>query len=289
MCPNTTTDAVSRTDYHLHAGAERPEGETAADFLNFAKNAGMIVTGITDHWQFFCGNPKNVNVRHYETSLDGYARLAGEVAAFASQCDGMQVLFGPEMLISELLEPEAELAFTAPEVTYFLAEQNNWHPWQTHGEHLLEGARRAAQLRERFGRPALMAHPLRKAILDYGGKPVGFPERPQHSPMAPLVESDDPVRDVGKLFDLDLRALCRGLRELDMPMEVNGSSWRRAKAFGDPSFEERMVFFFRVLLDEGVRLLPGSDRHSRHAALHHVELAERIGLTSADIRPLVQG
>ena len=84
-----------------------------------------------------------------------------------------------------------------------------------------------------------------------------------------------------------LPGLCKGLRELDMPMEVNGSSWRRAKALGDPSFEERMVFFFRVLLDEGVQLLPGSDRHSRNPQLHHVELAERIGLTPADIRPLV--
>ena len=100
--------------------------------------------------------------------------------------------FGPEMLISELFEPEAESAFSVADVDYFLAEQNNWHPWQTHGEHLLEGARRAAELREKFGRPALMAHALRKAIIDYGGKPVGFPERPQHPPMAPARQRQQP-------------------------------------------------------------------------------------------------
>ena len=84
MIPDASADAVlTNRTITFTLVRTRPEGETVVDFLNFAKNAGMFVTGITDPWQFFCGNPKNARVPALrDDALPGYATLAGEVAAY---------------------------------------------------------------------------------------------------------------------------------------------------------------------------------------------------------------
>ena len=270
-------------DLHYHAGAERPEGESAADFITWAAGIGVQILGVTDHWELYDGNPRGNTMRFYDSTLEGMQTLAHEVMSAASDYPDIVLFFGPEILLSDLKLPETERLFALPEVTYFLGEQNNWHPDETHGDHLINGLKNVARLRDTYSRPGILAHPLRKAIIDYAGRPVGFPVRPQHPHMQPLDSVKDPVRDVSELFDVDLPAFCKAARDYDVPVELNGGSWSRVTKMNDTSLEERFVFFFRYLLERGVKLTPGSDRHTRTGEDRNTEILQRVGICAQDV------
>jgi hypothetical protein len=254
----TTTIPSSKVDLHAHVGAERTEGSTVDDYVSHLTAHGVTLAVLTDHFEFYAGNPNGARTRTYANNLAGYEAFAADFTKATT--DRGTWLFGPEVIISDLESPLLRDMLAMNAVTYFIAEPSNWHPDETHHEHLVRGIRLAAKLREQTGVPCHVAHPFWKAMIDFLGQPVGFPERPPHPPLPPLSTETDADTATNALFDVDIVNFAAISREHGVPIEVNGSMWRKVHDIGDPGLTERWIHAFRGL-SEITSLVPGSDLH----------------------------
>ena len=271
-----STLELHHIDLHFHAGTERPEDASLEDFILAAKRSGRKVVGITDHFWHFLGYSKNN--RHYPGTVEGYLQLSDDIVAVRERFPDMLLLFGPEMNLIRVLTDEGLPAFTSPAVTHFIAEPHTDH-WG--GEEYIKAFPRVAWVRERYGLPAFLAHPIRN-VISVLRQDTSLAENPPHPPLARVA---DPVAHTGEVFDVDIPALARASREYDVPIELNAASWHNVVASNQEWLFERYVCFYRTLLDLGAELVLGSDAHgvsfpmaTGHEAMH------MLGVKATDIR-----
>ncbi len=266
MAVTWDTLQLHHIDLHFHAGTERPDDATLEDFLLAAKRSGRRVVGVTDHFWHFLGYSKNN--RHYAGTVEGYLEFADEIVAAREEFPDLLILFGPEMNMIRVLTDEGLPAFTAPGITHFIAEPHTGH-WG--GEEYVNAFPRVSHLRERFGLPAFLAHPIRN-VISVLRQDESLAENPPHPPLSTFA---DPVVHTGEVFDVDIPALATAAREHDVPIELNAASWHHVVASNQEWLFERYVFFYRALLDLGAEVVLGSDAHgvgfpmpTGHEALH---------------------
>ena len=267
---------LSSIDMHLHAGSERPAGATLDEYITTARAAGYRVVGVTDHFWYFLGlsDKKQTN---YPGTLEGYQALAEDVHRARAAHPDMELFFGPEINMIRVMTHECESAFDAVGVTHFYAEPHIH--FRTTGTYI-DGFRRIAELRERYGVPGALVHPLRCQIGDY--IKGGFD--PDDAAQEPLLQMDDPIGHIAGLFDVDPRALGKAARETDVAIEINGGSWNNLVSRNREWFIERYLLFYRVLLDEDVRVTLGSDLHGVGPAMPGATVpAMLLGVQPADL------
>ncbi len=272
-----------QVDLHFHAGTERPECCSALDFISFAVATGRRILGVTDHFGRYLGHSKK-KLNHYEGSLEGFGQFSTEVKEAALRHPEAMILLGPEMGCAQLDSRDAGSAFILPEVAFFIGEPPPPAENESYGESLVRGIHSIAEARSRYGRPGLLGHPLRSLVNQIVGKTGPGPMMPLHPFLSPLGSYDDPREHVEEIFDLDIEQVAAASADFDVPIEINGESWRRIMAMNCEPFAERYLFFYRTLLQEGAGVVLGSDLHSiEHPVPTPFVVAEILGVSPQDM------
>ncbi len=283
MRPTWDDLQLHQVDLHIHCGTERPIRYTALDFIRFAVATGRRVIGATDHFAFFLER-SGKRTNHYSGDLDGYKAFSRDIRDAKQALPDEIVLFGPEIGLGLLHEPEANDAFIIQDIDFFIGEAGRPHCGQTLGDYLLQGIRDIAELRSRHRCPGVLGHPLRWPIDDYVGKTGRGPSMPNHGPLPPLGSYSDPKGHVEELLGIDLGALATELSRFGVPIEINEGSWARILALNHQSFAERYLFFYRSLIHEGVKVVLGSDMHNaEHGAATPFVVARILGIRPRDM------
>ncbi len=246
---------IHNVDLHYHAGAER-RGASLVDYLEHARMTGRVVLGVTDHTERY--DPKRPR-NPYGPGAEGLGRLRDELRQVAPGFPGMRLLLAPEVSLEraeELLTPEvADLAdcliLEPPRIYDCTDADRNTHGW-------VAGVERIADVRRRFGKPVHMAHPFREAS---NNRLIENPIERWITEMVPRPGCDFPDDEVNRFFMMDVRALGRALAEHDVPAEISGDTNARTARISLPACRRVLWAGYRILRDEGVDLVPGSDHH----------------------------
>jgi histidinol phosphatase-like PHP family hydrolase len=251
---------IHSVDLHLHAGTERPPDMSLNEYIRLAWATGRRILGLTDHFGRFLGQSRKP-LRHYPGTLDGLHTYVREIEEARERFPDMLILFAPEMGPEHLLSDETLSIVAEPFVDYILIETGS--PLLAEkGNVCIEGMRVVARNRDRTGIPGITVHPLRWAVNE-----LSAPE---------LAGSTD---DIEELFGVDMNALADASKRYDVPIELNGETWKRLGLRRAAWLTDRYLEFYRVLIDLGAEISPGTDQHGpapegewRHGA------ADRLGL-----------
>jgi hypothetical protein len=147
------------------------------------------------------------------------------------------------------------------------------------------------RLVDRCGKPAFLSHPLRSAI---DARLVFSPIPAEMVAMEARPELDFTDDELNWFFMLDVRALARQCARHAVPVEVNGQALLRMVLLNLRVFYDLFCAAHRVMLEEGVELVPGSDQHEfrtgfggRGGCPVPWQVFERLRLGIADM-PLVR-
>ena len=283
MLPRWDDLYLYQVDFHIHGGTERPVERSLMDFVDFCVASGRRIFGITDHFGRFLGSSRK-QLNHYPGTLQGYRTFIDDVGRAKLKYPDEIILFGPEFGLGKLVSKEGEAAFGAPGVDFFIGEPGSPPEGVDLGDYLVEGIRDIRRAGDAYGIPGLLGHPLRGSVNFYAGKAGPGPRMPGHEPFPPLSTYDDPLGHVEELLKVDLSALARESVRNDVPIEINESSWGRIMGMNHQSFAERYLFFFRKLIDDGARVILGSDMHNvEHPAPTPFIIAETLGVRPRDM------
>ena len=256
-------------DLHYHAGRERTNGLSLEDYVSYAETSGRRVLGVVDHWPRIAGT-HGKKVGDPVAALEHFTKLGTEVAEARKRHPDMIILFGPEVHFDGVLAEAMNGAFDIPEVNFFLAEPDLelYDSWAT--DRYVDVMKTLASVRERFGVPGFLAHPLRPAVNTLVG--MGKNDRaengviyPRSTGLRPLRTYDDGRAHVEDVLNMDISVLAEASREYDVPFEINENTWGRMQRQNAQWFMERYIMFYRILLDEGAHVVLGSDLHDATA------------------------
>jgi hypothetical protein len=283
MVPRWNDLQLYQVDLHIHGGTERPVENSLLDFTDFTVATGRKIIGITDHFGRFLGLSKKP-LNHYPGTIEGYRALVDDVEEAKSRYTDAIILFGPEYGLGNMVSKEGGIALDTEGVDFFIGEPGSPPEGVVLGEYLAEGIREIRRAADEYGIPGFLGHPLRGPINRIAGKTGPGPRMPGHEPFLPLSAYDDPLGHVEELLDVDISVLARESEVNDVPIEINESSWGRIMGMNHQSLSERYLFFFRMLLEEGARVILGSDMHNVvHPSPTPFVVAEALGVEPADL------
>jgi hypothetical protein len=200
------------------------------------------------------------------------------------------VLFGPELsmhhdlgaLPNRIAEISDLLPCEAPDVSDD-ATRNT--------ERYAARVEQIRRLMDRCGKPAFLSHPFRSAI---DARLVFSPIPPEVTAMRARPRLDFADDELDWFYMLDVRALARQCARHAVPVEVNGQALLRMVRLNLPVFSDLFCAVHRVMREEGVELVPGSDQHElrtgfggRGGCPVPWQVFERLGVGIADM-PLVR-
>jgi len=271
-------------DLHIHAGTERPEAYTLLDLVGYAVATGRRIMCLTDHSGRFLGFSRKP-LAHYEGSIEGWRRFAGEVQEVRERFPDTIILFGPETGFGGLTSDAFAPLFEAPGVDLFLGEPGVAPEGMSHGDYLIAGVEDIARCRDRYKIPGFLVHPLRDVINRICGKTGPSPAHPKHPQFPPLESFADPRAHTEEVLGVDIGRLAETCVRLDVPVEINESDFGRILGQNHQSFLDRYFLFYRSLIDAGVSVVLGSDMHNvEHPACTPFFPAATLGVTPRDIR-----
>ncbi|MBS3735391.1 MAG: hypothetical protein KGY99_10790 [Phycisphaerae bacterium] len=243
-------------DLHYHAGSERSGDTSLWDYVDHARMTGRLLVGVTDHMERYDpARPRNP----YGPGADGWARYREELEQLKPEFPSMRLLLCPEVSlerVDELLTPELAavadgLILEPPRIYDCTDIKANTESWTT-------GVGRIAEIGRQFAKPVHMAHPFREAG---NNRVVENPIEPwiTDMPLRPACDfSDD---EVNHFFMMDVRALGRALVAHGISTEISGDTVARLDRISLPSVRQILYAGYRMLHEEGVDLVPGSDHH----------------------------
>jgi len=280
-----TPQHVHQLDFHYHAGSERSEGTSCYDNLNHARVTGRLILGATDHLERY--DPNRIR-NPYGAGAEGLKLYCDEIREAAERLPEMTVLFSPEVSaerVDELLTPDiAELAdcliLEPPRIYDSTDIETNTRNW-------IAGIKHSVELRSNYDTPAHMPHPFRESSnLRVIEKPI----EPWITDIEPRPDCDFPEDMINEFFMIDVRALGRALAEHDLPSEISGDTNARITRISLPAVRQLLWAAYRILHEEGVDLVPGSDQHKMLDGIGRVgthvpaDVYDWLGLTVNDIR-----
>ncbi len=254
-----TTVPLHTVDLHYHAGMEREPGCSIADHLRHAQVTGRRIVGVTDHDFYLRGEGAKApgKAYPYEFSLSGLEQFRDEVRSAAKGFPELAVYFSIELGARRDLStvPDAFLEmcdFIICEASPLSSDRS------TTDELRLRRVQQVRDLINRAGKPAFLGHPFRLAIDD---RLVFGDIDPQlaSAPARPKLDFDD--EELNSFFRHDIRAMARACHHYNVPVEVNGHTCWRVLGLNLPVLYDLLCAANRVLRDEGVELVPGSDQH----------------------------
>jgi hypothetical protein len=247
---------IHNIDLHYHAGGERSDGTSLRDYLDHARMTGRLILGVTDHVERYaprrCRNP-------YGPGAEGWKRFREELEQLAPEFPTMHLLLSPEVSferVDELLTPELAAAADAliiepPRIYDCTDIETNTQSWTA-------AVGRIAEIRRQVGKPVHMAHPFREAG---NNRLIENPIERWITQMPLRPDCDFSDDEVDRFFMMDVRALGRALVERRVPTEISGDTVARIDRINLPACRQILYAGYRILRDEGVDLVPGSDHH----------------------------
>ncbi len=251
-------------DLHYHAGQERPIGTTLDGHLEHALLTGRKVVGLTDHLEFYIGQPPSNRkpMFTYEQSVAGLLRYREDVDEARGRHPGLRILFGPEMHANKRIDLRQMPQEVVDAADYFhssLPFEEGSPEASTAAR--LKRLRDVADLRDRTGRPAFICHPFREPV---NWRLVKGPIAEWVTALAPRRDCDFREEEVSRFFGFDVRAVARACGELGLPIEINGGTDARIRALNLPAPLQMLWAAYRYFRDEGAGFVPGSDQHTYH-------------------------
>lgn len=287
------TDAwpyVHNIDFHYHAGLERQPGTTLEGYLEHAALTGRTLVGLTDHLERYIGVPPSAprNPQLYEQSVAGLLAYRADVDILRDRFPTLRMLFGPEIHAS----PRIDISRLPSEVVgasdYFvMGLPSDEESPGADTEAKVERVRAIAGMRENTGKPAFACHPFRSAV---NRRMVKGQIEPWVTALQPQSALDFPDALLDSFFGFEVRTVARACRETDLPIEVNGGTAGRIRSLNLPAPLQMLWACYRVFLDEGVGLVPGSDQHAyihppdrREGRGVPADAFDALGISAADI------
>ena len=249
-------------DLHYHAGQERQPGTTLEGYLEHAVITGRVVLGVTDHLERYIGSPLSPINRAlpYEQSVAGLVAYRAEVDRLRGRFPSLEVFFGPEIHAGPRIDIERIPQGVVDVSDYFLMSLPTADSSiRTNTKAKIDRLEAMAALRERIGRPIYVAHPFRTAVNDRLVKRPVAPWVTALVPRPPDAFTDD---EVNRFFGFNVRAMGRVCAEYALPIEINGGTDSRIRGLNLPATLQLLWASYRILCQEGVTFVPGSDQHS---------------------------
>jgi histidinol phosphatase-like PHP family hydrolase len=238
---------------------ERRFGCSVADHLHFAQVTGRRIVGVTDHDYYLRGeSAKNPEKTYpYEFSLGGLEQFRDEVRSAAREFPELAVFFSIELGARRDLSAVPDALLDACDFLICEAAPLAKEP-STTDAHRLRQVEQVRDLMDRAGKPAFIAHPFRLVIDD---RLILRDIDPSLASMQGRPELDFEEEELNSFFRQDVRAMARACRRYGVAVEVNGHSCWRMWGLNIPALYDLLCAANRVLRDEGVDLVPGSDQH----------------------------
>jgi histidinol-phosphatase (PHP family) len=254
-------------NYHTHTyrcgHAEGKDNEYAEEGIR----AGLKILGFSDHtpYDYFDAEPRNRPIRMTPEELPGYAASVRELAE--NYADRIEILLGVEAEYYPKYFPRLLEMLRENGVQYMIL-----------GQHFLGN-----EIGEAYsGRPTLDSRLLER----YVSQTAEALETVLFSCFAHpdlFCFTGDP-----KEYEAHVRALCRRVKELDVPLEFNLLGLSEGKHYPDP-------VFWRIAGEEQPKVILGCDAHSPEFTWNPLLIADALrqlsgwGLTPLDtlsLRPI---
>ncbi|MBS3821697.1 MAG: hypothetical protein KGY81_08045 [Phycisphaerae bacterium] len=279
---------IHNIDLHYHAGSERSGESSLWDYLEHARMTGRTILGVTDHMERYtserCQNP------YGRPAPEGWKLFREDVQRLAPGFPAMHLLLGPEVSFEradELLTAEV-----AAVVDYFIIEPPRIYDCtdvETNTDSWVSAVGRIAEIGRHLGKPVHMAHPFRESS---NNRLVESPIESWITEMPLRPDCDFSDEEVNHFFMMDVHALGRELAKHGVPTEISGDTVARIARISLPACRQILWAGYRVLQEEGVDLVPGSDHHVATDAIGRVgtpvpsEVFEWLDIAVEDIRHL---
>ena len=242
-------------NYHTHTFRCGHATGSDRDYAEQAVRAGLRILGFSDHtpYEYIDSRPRSRPMRMKPEELPEYAESVRALAA--EYRDRLEIRLGVEAeyypkYFSRLLE----------------LLRGNGVEYMILGQHFLGN-----EIGEPYsGRPTLDGKTLARYVsqtseaLDTG--------------LFTCFAHPDLIRYVGsrKVYEREMRKLCRAARETDTPLELNLLGIREGRHYPNPRF-------WRIAAEEGNAVILGSDAHNPEqlgdrAETAALDMAERLGL-----------
>lgn len=256
--PGATTMPVHAVDLHYHAGMERKPGCSIVDHLHFAQVTGRRILGVTDHDYYLRGEGAKTpgKTYPYDFSLGGLAQFRDEVRSVARKFPRLSVLFSIEMGARRDLSTVSDACLEMCD--FIICEAAPLASNRSDTDELrLHRVQQIRELMDRGGKPAFLAHPFRLAVdrLVFGD----IDPQLASAPARPKLDFEE--EELNSFFGQDIRAMARTCRRCDVAVEVSGHTCWRVLGLNLPVLYDLLCAANRILRDEGVELVPGSDQH----------------------------
>ncbi len=282
---------IHNIDFHFHAGQERTEGVTLADYLAHAVMTGRKVVNLTDHGELYLGARRLPENAPYCRCLQGLAEYRADLDKLRGKFPSLKLFFGPEFHPTiDLDTVPGELADLADLFLCALPPVEETFAANTAGR--LARLADIRRFRDRMNRPVLIVHPF-VSCINY---------QLVRQPIEPWI-TDLPIRKIGRysleelnnFFRFDIQALAAACREMDLSIEINGWTHQRISFMNLPAVKRMLWSAYKFMHEEGVDIAPGSDQHEissptgptgRIGVSVPFDAFEALGITPADIRLL---
>jgi histidinol phosphatase-like PHP family hydrolase len=252
---------VHNIDLHYHAGQERQPGTTLEGYLEHAVMTGRVVLGVTDHLEKYIGCPLSPTkgAPLYEQSVAGLQAYRADVDRLRHRFPTLQIYFGPEIHAGPRIDLRRIPQGVVDVSDYFLVSLPAVDTSiAANTEARIDQVRLIAEMRERTGRPTFIAHPFRAAV---NVRLVKRPIEPWIISLVPRPPDAFVDDEVNRFFGFDVRALGRVCSEYDVPVEINGGTDSRIRGLNLPAPLQMFWAAYRILQQEVVTFVPGSDQH----------------------------
>jgi hypothetical protein len=286
---------IHNIDFHYHAGQERQPGTTLSGYLEHAVMTGRIVCGVTDHLERYIGDPLLLAKRAtlYEQSVAGLQAYRADIDHLRAHFPRLQIFFGPEIHASPRLDIRRIPQGVVDVSDYFLMSlPTDRASVAANTKAKLDRVREMTEARVITGRPIFIAHPFRSAVNDRLVKQPIAPWVTALVPQSPDLFADD---EVNRFFGFDVRALGQVCCECDIPIEINGGTDSRIRGLNLPAPLQMLWASYRILQQEGVTFVPGSDQHGymrtatrREGRYIPFDAFAMLGLDARDVSFLAQ-
>ena len=284
------TLCVHNIDLHYHAGQERQPDTTLEGYLDHAVVTGRVVLGVTDHLEKYIGSPLSsaASPPLYEQSVAGLEAYRADVDGLRSRFSSLALFMGPEIHAGPRIDVLRIPQGVADVSDYFLvslptADASIAGDTQAKIDHV----RALGEMRERTGRPVFVAHLFRSAV---DRRLVKRPIAPWVTALAPRSCAEFADEEVNRFFGFDVRALGRACGECAVPVEVNGGTDSRIRGLNLPAPLQMLWASYRILMQEGVTFVPGSDQHGymrtptrREGRYVPFDAFDALGVTARDL------
>jgi histidinol phosphatase-like PHP family hydrolase len=259
----------SQVDLHFHAGLERETGKTLVDYVGHAWQTGRRYLGITDHVDLYIG-PDSLNPdRCYPAGLQGLEEFKREFLEVRASFAEMRLFFAPEYYHDcGLIQPAYfnNLDVIPGAVTdmadYIICDlgiqciSGDDIPSRT--QMIVELIQKIQRFAKWSGKPTYIAHPFR----DIADRVFSSPGQIEPGLLLKLKAPGSIMteKELGALFQVDLRRLAQASIHFGIPLEINGVTQMRIRDYLPEAFPAYLQAF-KVMADEGARFVCGSDQH----------------------------